>query len=149
MKYFITAKNLQVIKEMNNLINEEESQSSFVVFYKASDVVKMEDIVLINKFSVDFVEIGDRDDILIYLGGWFVQNEDTVTFLDNTLPVPKMYNERINCLKQKTQTRSRNRTSHKKITVESHITDEPVLTGENDSTNVDSKLSQDDDEKKN
>lgn len=115
MKYFVTAKSLPMLKDLLGQISSPlEDSDQVIVFYKASDTVKMEDVAMLQRFLPELVETDDRDDMLIYLGGWFVQNDDSVTILDPTIPVPKMYADRVTCLKPKAPARSRSKGSRKK-----------------------------------
>lgn len=115
MKYFVTAKSLPMLKDLLGQTSSPlEDSDQVIVFYKASDTVKMEDVAMLWRFLPELVETDDRDDMLIYLGGWFVQNDDSVTILDPTIPVPKMYADRVTCLKPKAPARSRSKGSRKK-----------------------------------
>ena len=115
MKYFVTAKSLPMLKDLLGQTSSPlEGSDQVIVFYKASDTVKMEDVAMLQQFLSELVETDDRDDMLIYLGGWFVQNDDLVTILDPTIPVPKMYADRVTCLKQKAPARSRSKSPRKK-----------------------------------
>lgn len=96
MVYITTTKflgSLPIISEV-----KESETSSVLLFYKENDTVKLSEIanLIVNKnVDIELVEVSDRDDMLIVLGGWFVNHDDNVMLLDSTIPVPKRYADRI------------------------------------------------------
>ena len=124
MVYITTTKFLSGIPKDGNI--------SVVVFYKNTDTVKLSEIAeLIEDKSVDLslVEIADRDDMLILLGGWFVNHDDDVTLLDSTIPVPKRYADRVTTVKSKA---SSGRKRGKKAKVDDDVESENVVDSESD-----------------
>lgn len=116
MVYITTTKFLGSLSVMSNL--QDGDVSSVLVFYKENETVKMSEIaglVSNNSVNVELVEVFDRDDMLILLGGWFVNHDDTVTLLDSTIPVPKRYADRVKTnVAVSKATRTRRKTSAKK-----------------------------------
>lgn len=103
MVFLTTAKNVASVFAANPV-----SEDDVVVFYKDGDSVKMSDIQMLLNYKVSLIPVDDRDDMLIFLGGWFVTNEGQVTVVDSTIPMPKRYADRIVEVKSKPAPKRRN-----------------------------------------
>lgn len=93
MLYVATAKTLANISEIGGL----SAADKVVVFYKENDTCKVGDIALFTNLpcNIRFFEMADRDDMLIQLGGLFVECDDVFSYLDSSIPVPKKYADRV------------------------------------------------------
>lgn len=108
MIYISTVKTLPEIPEL-------KEEDSLYILYKSTETVKMADVeILCNMLSKKhFEEFEDRNDMLVVFGiilSQLKEDEDCI-LVDNTLPVPKRFEDRVKKLAKQT------RTSKKKSTV--------------------------------
>lgn len=104
------------VTQTKGIVNLPEMQDDdkILVFYKATDTIKMGCVPMLLKFPLQLELIEDRDDMLVFLGGWFVSHDDDVTILDSTIPIPKRYANRIHKMKQRTVKTTKRTTKSKK-----------------------------------
>lgn len=108
MIYISTVKTLPEIPELNE-------EDSLYILYKNTETVKMADVeILCNMLSKKhFEEFEDKNDMLVVFGiilSQLKEDEDCI-LVDNTLPIPKRFEDRVKKLAKQT------RTSKKKSTV--------------------------------
>lgn len=117
MIYISTVKTLPEIPELNE-------EDSLYILYKNTETVKMADVeVLCNMLSKKhFEEFEDKNDMLVVFGiilSQLKEDEDCI-LVDNTLPIPKRFEDRVKKLAKQT------RTSKKKSTVKRTAKKKPV-----------------------
>lgn len=117
MIYISTVKTLPEIPELNE-------EDSLYILYKNTETVKMADVeILCNMLSKKhFEEFEDKNDMLVVFGiilSQLKENEDCI-LVDNTLPVPKRFEDRVKKLVKQT------RTSKKKSTAKRTAKKKPV-----------------------
>lgn len=117
MIYISTVKTLPEIPEL-------KEEDSLYILYKSTETVKMGDVeILCNMLSKKhFEEFEDRNDMLVVFGiilSQLKENEDCI-LVDNTLPVPKRFEDRVKKMAKQT------RTSKKKSTVKRTANKKPV-----------------------
>ena len=117
MIYISTVKTLPEIPELNE-------EDSLYILYKNTETVKMADVeVLCNMLSKKhFEEFEDKNDMLVVFGiilSQLKEDEDCI-LVDNTLPIPKRFEDRVKKLAKQT------RTSKKKSTVKRTANKKPV-----------------------
>ena len=108
MIYISTVKTLPEIPELNE-------EDSLYILYKNTETVKMADVEVLCNIPAEkcFEEFEDRNDMLVTFGiilSQLKEDEDCI-LVDNTLPVPKRFEDRVKKLAKQT------RTSKKKSTV--------------------------------
>lgn len=120
MLYVATAKTLMNVGEIGGL----SAADKVVVFYKENDTCKVGDVALFTNLpcNVRFFEMADRDDMLIQLGGLFVECDDVFSYLDSSIPVPKKYADRVS-LDGKPKKRTSKRGSKKDTLVKQDISE--------------------------
>ena len=112
MIYISTVKTLPEIPELNE-------EDSLYILYKNTETVKMADVeVLCNMLSKKhFEEFEDKNDMLVVFGiilSQLKEDEDCI-LVDNTLPVPKRFEDRVKKLAKQTRT-SKKKSTPKKTT---------------------------------
>lgn len=117
MIYISTVKTLPEIPELNE-------EDSLYILYKNTETVKMADVeILCNMLSKKhFEEFEDKNDMLVVFGiilSQLKEDEDCI-LVDNTLPVPKRFEDRVKKLAKQT------RTSKKKSTAKRTAKKKPV-----------------------
>lgn len=117
MIYISTVKTLPEIPELNE-------EDSLYILYKNTETVKMADVeILCNMLSKKhFEEFEDKNDMLVVFGiilSQLKEDEDCI-LVDNTLPIPKRFEDRVKKLAKQT------RTSKKKSTVKRTANKKPV-----------------------
>lgn len=117
MIYISTVKTLPEIPELNE-------EDSLYILYKNTETVKMADVeILCNMLSKKhFEEFEDKNDMLVVFGiilSQLKEDEDCI-LVDNTLPVPKRFEDRVKKLVKQT------RTSKKKSTAKRTAKKKPV-----------------------
>ena len=117
MIYISTVKTLPEIPELNE-------EDSLYILYKNTETVKMADVeILCNMLSKKhFEEFEDKNDMLVVFGiilSQLKEYEDCI-LVDNTLPVPKRFENHVRKLAKQT------RTSKKKSTVKRTANKKPV-----------------------
>ena len=117
MIYISTVKTLPEIPELNE-------EDSLYIMYKNTETVKMADVeILCNMLSKKhFEEFEDKNDMLVVFGiilSQLKEDEDCI-LVDNTLPIPKRFEDRVKKLAKQT------RTSKKKSTVKRTANKKPV-----------------------
>lgn len=117
MIYISTVKTLPEIPEL-------KEEDSLYILYKSTETVKMADVeILCNMLSKKhFEEFEDRNDMLVVFGiilSQLKEDEDCI-LVDNTLPVPKRFEDRVKKMAKQT------RTSKKKSTVKRTANKKPV-----------------------
>lgn len=117
MIYISTVKTLPEIPELNE-------EDSLYILYKNTETVKMADVeILCNMLSKKhFEEFEDKNDMLVVFGiilSQLKEDEDCI-LVDNTLPIPKRFEDRVKKLAKQT------RTSKKKSTVKRTAKKKPV-----------------------
>lgn len=117
MIYISTVKTLPEIPEL-------KEEDSLYILYKSTETVKMGDVeILCNMLSKKhFEEFEDRNDMLVVFGiilSQLKEDEDCI-LVDNTLPVPKRFEDRVKKLVKQT------RTSKKKSTAKRTAKKKPV-----------------------
>lgn len=117
MIYISTVKTLSEIPEL-------KEEDSLYILYKSTETVKMGDVeILCNMLSKKhFEEFEDKNDMLVVFGiilSQLKEDEDCI-LVDNTLPVPKRFEDRAKKLAKQT------RTSKKKSTVKRTANKKPV-----------------------
>lgn len=117
MIYISTVKTLPEIPELNE-------EDSLYILYKNTETVKMADVeILCNMLSKKhFEEFEDKNDMLVVFGiilSQLKEDEDCI-LVDNTLPIPKRFEDRVKKLAKQT------RTSKKKSIVKRTANKKPV-----------------------
>ena len=117
MIYISTVRTLPEIPELNE-------EDSLYILYKNTETVKMADVeILCNMLSKKhFEEFEDKNDMLVVFGiilSQLKEYEDCI-LVDNTLPIPKRFEDRVKKLAKQT------RTSKKKSTVKRTAKKKPV-----------------------
>ena len=117
MIYISTVKTLPEIPELNE-------EDSLYILYKNTETIKMADVeILCNMLSKKhFEEFEDKNDMLVVFGiilSQLKEYEDCI-LVDNTLPVPKRFENHVRKLAKQT------RTSKKKSTVKRTANKKPV-----------------------
>lgn len=117
MIYISTVKTLPEIPEL-------DEEDSLYIMYKNTETVKMADVeILCNMLSKKhFEEFEDKNDMLVVFGiilSHLKEDEDCI-LVDNTLPVPKRFEDRVKKLAKQT------RTSKKKSTAKRTAKKKPV-----------------------
>ena len=117
MIYISTVKTLPEIPELNE-------EDSLYILYKNTETVKMADVEVLCNIPAEkcFEEFEDRNDMLVTFGiilSQLKEDEDCI-LVDNTLPVPKRFEDRVKKLAKQT------RTSKKKSTVKRTTKKKPV-----------------------
>lgn len=117
MIYISTVKTLPEIPELNE-------EDSLYILYKNTETVKMADVeILCNMLSKKhFEEFEDKNDMLVVFGiilSQLKEDEDCI-LVDNMLPIPKRFEDRVKKLAKQT------RTSKKKSTVKRTANKKPV-----------------------
>lgn len=117
MIYISTVKTLPEIPELNE-------EDSLYILYKNTETVKMADVeILCNMLSKKhFEEFEDKNDMLVVFGiilSQLKEDEDCI-LVDNTLPVPKRFEDHVKKLAKQT------RTSKKKSTAKKTAKKKPV-----------------------
>lgn len=117
MIYISTVKTLPEIPELNE-------EDSLYILYKNTETVKMADVeILCNMLSKKhFEEFEDKNDMLVVFGiilSQLKEDEDCI-LVDNTLPIPKRFEDRVKKLAKQT------RISKKKSTVKRTANKKPV-----------------------
>lgn len=89
-------------KFLASIPDDASTSDRAVVFYKDGDTIKVSELQPLfgKKPSIEFVEIENRDDMLVCLGALLV-NEDACQFLDSSIPVPSRYADKISVTGQK------------------------------------------------
>lgn len=110
MIYISTVKTLPEIPELNE-------EDSLYILYKNTETVKMADVeILCNMLSKKhFEEFEDKNDMLVVFGiilSQLKENEDCI-LVDNTLPVPKRFEDRVKKLVKQTRTSKKKSTAKK------------------------------------
>lgn len=100
MIYISTVKTLPEIPELNE-------EDSLYILYKNTETVKMADVeILCNMLSKKhFEEFEDKNDMLVVFGiilSQLKEDEDCI-LVDNTLPVPKRFEDRVKKLAKQTK----------------------------------------------
>lgn len=108
MIYISTVKTLPEIPELNE-------EDSLYILYKNTETVKMADVeILCNMLSKKhFEEFEDKNDMLVVFGiilSQLKENEDCI-LVDNTLPVPKRFEDRVKKLAKQTKTAKKKSTA--------------------------------------
>lgn len=117
MIYISTVKTLPEIPELNE-------EDSLYILYKNTETVKMADVEVLCNIPAEkcFEEFEDRNDMLVVFGiilSQLKEYEDCI-LVDNTLPVPKRFENHVRKLAKQT------RTSKKKSTVKRTANKKPV-----------------------
>lgn len=117
MIYISTVKTLPEIPELNE-------EDSLYILYKNTETVKMADVEVLCNIPAEkcFEEFEDRNDMLVTFGiilSKLKEDEDCI-LVDNTLPVPKRFEDRVRKMAKQT------RTSKKKSTVKRTANKKPV-----------------------
>ena len=114
------------ISSIQNLPDNTDSDDKVCIFCKETDSLKIPEInrLLVQNATIEFVQVSGKDDMLICLGG-ILAAVDECTFLDNTIPVPQRYADKIHVLK-KTEKKPATRRRRKKTEIQT----EPQETGE-------------------
>ena len=110
MIYISTVKTLPEIPELNE-------KDSLYIMYKDTETVKMADVeILCNMLSKKhFEEFEDKNDMLVVFGiilSQLKEDEDCI-LVDNTLPVPKRFEDRVKKLAKQTKTAKKKATAKK------------------------------------
>lgn len=108
MIYISTVKTLPEIPELNE-------EDSLYILYKNTETVKMADVeILCNMLSKKhFEEFEDKNDMLVVFGiilSQLKEDEDCI-LVDNTLPVPKRFEDRVKKLAKQTRTAKKKSTA--------------------------------------
>lgn len=108
MIYISTVKTLPEIPELNE-------EDSLYIMYKNTETVKMADVeILCNMLSKKhFEEFEDKNDMLVVFGiilSQLKEDEDCI-LVDNTLPVPKRFEDRVKKLAKQTKTAKKKSTA--------------------------------------
>lgn len=108
MIYISTVKTLPEIPELNE-------EDSLYILYKNTETVKMADVeILCNMLSKKhFEEFEDKNDMLVVFGiilSQLKKDEDCI-LVDNTLPVPKRFEDRVKKLAKQTRTSKKKSTA--------------------------------------
>lgn len=133
MIYISTVKTLPEIPELNE-------EDSLYILYKNTETVKMADVeILCNMLSKKhFEEFEDKNDMLVVFGiilSQLKEDEDCI-LVDNTLPVPKRFEDHVKKLAKQT------RTSKKKSTAKRTAKKKPVaeITASQDMSEITDQL---------
>lgn len=96
---------VSTVKSIGNVPDKDilakQSDSRIVLFYNDSEMLKVSDVgALYEKSShVDLIAIADRDDMLISIGMMLAEvtgsSDSKLIFLDDTISVPKKYENKI------------------------------------------------------
>lgn len=110
MIYISTVKTLPEIPELNE-------EDSLYILYKNTETVKMADVeILCNMLSKKhFEEFEDKNDMLVTFGiilSQLKEDEDCI-LVDNTLPVPKRFEDRVRKMAKQTKTAKKKSTAKK------------------------------------
>ena len=110
MIYISTVKTLPEIPELNE-------EDSLYILYKNTETVKMADVeILCNMLSKKhFEEFEDKNDMLVVFGiilSQLKEDEDCI-LVDNMLPVPKRFEDRVKKLVKQTRTSKKKSTAKK------------------------------------
>lgn len=110
MIYISTVKTLPEIPELNE-------EDSLYIMYKNTETVKMADVeILCNMLSKKhFEEFEDRNDMLVVFGiilSQLKEDEDCI-LVDNTLPVPKRFEDRVKKMAKQTKVAKKKATAKK------------------------------------
>ena len=108
MIYISTVKTLPEIPELNE-------EDSLYILYKNTETVKMADVeILCNMLSKKhFEEFEDKNDMLVVFGiilSQLKEDEDCI-LVDNTLPIPKRFEDRVKKLAKQTKTAKKKSTA--------------------------------------
>lgn len=108
MIYISTVRTLPEIPELNE-------EDSLCILYKNTETVKMADVeILCNMLSKKhFEEFEDKNDMLVVFGiilSQLKEDEDCI-LVDNTLPVPKRFEDRVKKLAKQTKTAKKKSTA--------------------------------------
>lgn len=108
MIYISTVKTLPEIPEL-------DEEDSLYIMYKNTETVKMADVeILCNMLSKKhFEEFEDKNDMLVVFGiilSQLKEDEDCI-LVDNTLPVPKRFEDRVKKLVKQTKTSKKKSTA--------------------------------------
>lgn len=117
MIYISTVKTLPEIPELNE-------EDSLYILYKNTETVKMADVEVLCNIPAEkcFEEFEDKNDMLVVFGiilSQLKEDEDCI-LVDNTLPIPKRFEDRVKKLAKQT------RTSKKKSTAKRTAKKKPV-----------------------
>ena len=112
MIYISTVKTLPEIPELNE-------EDSLYILYKNTETVKMADVeILCNMLSKKhFEEFEDKNDMLVVFGiilSQLKEDEDCI-LVDNTLPIPKRFEDRVKKLAKQTKTAKKKSTAKRTI----------------------------------
>lgn len=110
MIYISTVKTLPEIPELNE-------EDSLYIMYKNTETVKMADVeILCNMLSKKhFEEFEDKNDMLVVFGiilSQLKEDEDCI-LVDNTLPVPKRFEDRVKKMAKQTKVAKKKATAKK------------------------------------
>lgn len=110
MIYISTVKTLPEIPELNE-------EDSLYILYKNTETVKMADVeILCNMLSKKhFEEFEDKNDMLVVFGiilSQLKEDEDCI-LVDNTLPVPKRFEDRVKKMAKQTKVAKKKATAKK------------------------------------
>lgn len=120
MIYISTVKTLPEIPEL-------KEEDSLYILYKNTETVKMADVEILCNITAKkhFEEFEDRNDMLVTFGiilSQLKEDEDCI-LVDNTLPVPKRFEDRVKKMAKQT------RTSKKKSAAKRTANKKPVAGG--------------------
>lgn len=121
MIYISTVKTLPEIPELNE-------EDSLYILYKNTETVKMADVeILCNMLSKKhFEEFEDKNDMLVVFGiilSQLKEDEDCI-LVDNTLPVPKRFEDRVKKLAKQIKT-SKKKSTAKRTTKKKTVAEPP------------------------
>ena len=110
MIYISTVKTLPEIPELNE-------EDSLYILYKNTETVKMADVEVLCNIPTEkcFEEFEDRNDMLVTFGiilSQLKEDEDCI-LVDNTLPVPKRFEDRVRKMAKQTKTTKKKSTAKK------------------------------------
>lgn len=108
MIYISTVKTLPEIPELNE-------EDSLYILYKNTETVKMADVEVLCNIPAKkcFEEFEDRNDMLVTFGiilSQLKEDEDCI-LVDNTLPIPKRFEDRVKKLAKQTKTAKKKSTA--------------------------------------
>lgn len=120
MIYISTVKTLPEIPELNE-------EDSLYILYKNTETVKMADVEVLCNIPAEkcFEEFEDRNDMLVVFGiilSQLKEDEDCI-LVDNTLPVPKRFEDRVKKLAKQAKTAKKKSTAKK--TAKKEVVAEP------------------------
>lgn len=126
MIYISTVKTLPEIPEL-------KEEDSLYILYKSTETVKMGDVeILCNMLSKKhFEEFEDRNDMLVVFGiilSQLKEDEDCI-LVDNTLPVPKRFEDRVKKMAKQTKVAKKKTTAKKTAKKEAWGIDEITFGG--------------------